>query len=538
MHLSTTSIRRPALLVALLFSCFVTYGQEAPIKYGKVTDDEVKMKVFAADTSAAAVILADYGRSYFTYSDDFKITFERIVRIKILKKSALDWANVVVPYYVKNSSKEQVGSIKGTTYNYENGKVVKVKMENSAIFDEKESANWSNKKFALPAVKEGSVLEIAYTVTSDFLFNLREWNFQYSIPVVLSEYRASIPKFFEYKQIAQGYESFALKESVLGTQNVTLRRSGGYVGPHRVAGGTDIESIDNVNHRWVMKDVPAIKPESFITTINDYVSKIEFELEWIRFPNTMPKSFAGNWSRLSEDLLADEQFGLQLNRTGYFKSELAALAGIKDTLSKLNAIYDLVKKSVKWNGKNSKYATTNLRSAYTNKTGNAADVNLMLVAMLREAGFNASPVVLSTRENGRAPHTPVLIRFNYVIGLVKIGDKQLLLDATDPYMPLGSLPLRCLNGSGRIIHEQGGDWVALTSDEKTVNMLSADLTILPTGTLDGQVTQSVAGMWALNMRHNILRDGEDKYLEKMVNNQTQLERKKPVLKNLKGIDKP
>ncbi|AKQ46972.1 hypothetical protein TH63_17130 [Rufibacter radiotolerans] len=532
------------LLLAALFCAFhfSASGQEAPVKFGKVTEEELKMKAYAKDTSAAAVILADYGRSYFTYASDFKVNFERVIRIKILKKTGYDWANMVVPYYQKTGvGKEQVSNIKGVTYNLEDGKIMKVKMDDKAIFDEKESANWSNKKFTLPAVKEGSVLEISYAITSDFLFNLRDWTFQRSIPVVHSEYRASIPEYYQYKHIPQGYEPFAVNEALPGTMNFTVTWSSS-VEPGlrggRTAGGSEMVNAACVNHRWVMKDVPAITSEAYITTLNDYVSKVEFELEWIRYPNQIAKRIAGNWTSLTDDLMAEESFGLQLNRTGFFKNEVASMLAIKDSVDRLNAVYEFVKKSVKWNGQSGKYVTSSLRKAFDAKTGNVADINLMLVAMLRDAGFEAHPVILSTRDNGRAPHTPVLSRFNYVVAYAKIGDKTILMDATDPLMPLGYLPKQCLNGQGWLVAKNAGDWVALKSGDRTTELLSAELQILPTGVLTGKVSQSTSGLWAVSQRRNVQEAGEEKFLKGIAGSQNLLERKKPVLQNLKEYQKP
>jgi hypothetical protein len=525
---STLFTTRSLLTVTFLLFYFVAFGQETPVKFGKVTEDELTMKVYDKDTSAAAVILADYGRSYFTYNQGFKVNFERVLRIKILKKTGYDWANVVVPYYQRNSTKEMVINIKGVTYNMEAGKMVKVKMEDKAVFDEKESANWYNKKFTLPAVKEGSVLEVAYTVSSDFYFNLRDWAFQSSIPVVYSEYRASIPQYFEYKQIPQGYEPFVISEAVPGNTSFTVRDGG----------GMETITANTVNHRWVMKDVPALTPEAYITTLNDYISKIEFELEWERFPNEIAKRHAGNWNDLTKELMEDEQFGLQLNRTGFFKNEIAALPATADTLTRLNTIYEFVKKSVKWNGRGGKYTTNTLRKAFDTKTGNAADVNLLLVSMLRDAGFEAHPVILSTRDNGRVPYSPMLSKFNYVIAYAKVGNKVVLMDATDPLMPLGILPKHCLNGQGWLVSKTASDWVALQATDRTTELVNADLQVLPTGILNGKVTESRSGLWAVNLRHSVQETGESKYLEKLVSNQNQFERKAPVLQNLKELHKP
>lgn len=104
-----------------------------------------------------------------------------------------------MPYYQKGTGRENVNSVKGFTYNLEGGKVQKDRLNNSAVFDEQTSEYWFAKKFTMPNVKEGSVIDVSYTITSDFVCNLRDWEFQHSIPVVWSEYRARIPEYFDYK---------------------------------------------------------------------------------------------------------------------------------------------------------------------------------------------------------------------------------------------------------------------------------------------------------------------------------------------------
>ncbi|AMM50988.1 hypothetical protein TH61_07045 [Rufibacter sp. DG15C] len=543
MRISTLLPFRGILLVLCLLGSALVQAQDAPVKYGKVTEEELKMTSYAKDTSAAAVILADYGRSYFTVvNNSMKLNFERVMRIKVLKKAGYEMANITVPYYQQSSSsKELVLNIKATTYNLENNQVVKVKMDNSAIFDEKESENWYNKKFTLPAVKEGSVLDISYAISSDFIFNFRDWTFQGSIPVVHSEYRASIPEYYEYKNFVQGYEPMVVNEVLPGSMTVTTTQresSGGNIG---VSSNTtsSSENVRTVNHRWVMKDVPAITAESYITTIQDYIAKIEFELEWIRYPYEMAKRVAGNWNKLTDEFLLEDRFGAQLNRTGYFKNEVASLQSVKDTLEKVNTIYDYVKKNVKWNGKGGVLATNTLRKAFEIKSGNAADINLMLVAMLRDAGLESYPIVLSTRDHGRVPtHAPMLNKFNYVVAFVKTPKGDLLLDATDPFMPLGQLPKHCLNGQGWLVAKDQGSWIPLVPQGKSTELLNAELSILPTGIMSGKVQESSSGLLAVNMRTAVKEAGEAKYMEKLVNAQNQFERKKPVLKDLAQIQKP
>ena len=59
------------------------------------------------------------------------------------------------------------------------------------IFTLKESENWTVKKFTLPNIKEGTVIEYKYSIISPYL-SIDDWDFQSNIPKIKSEFDASI----------------------------------------------------------------------------------------------------------------------------------------------------------------------------------------------------------------------------------------------------------------------------------------------------------------------------------------------------------
>ncbi|RNI26865.1 hypothetical protein [Rufibacter latericius] len=61
MCLAAPSSLRWVLFLLLSFVSHLSFAQEPPVKYGVVSEEEVKMQVYAKDTSAAVVVLADYG---------------------------------------------------------------------------------------------------------------------------------------------------------------------------------------------------------------------------------------------------------------------------------------------------------------------------------------------------------------------------------------------------------------------------------------------------------------------------------------------
>src|SRR5688572_27416478 len=123
-------------IVFLLFLPLTVLAQKPPIKFGDVPIENLKMLTYEKDTSASAVILADYGESIIQYdqNDGFILHFERLRRIKILSKDGLDYANFSIPLYHDGGESEKLAGLKAVTYNLENGKVQETKLKNDGIF--------------------------------------------------------------------------------------------------------------------------------------------------------------------------------------------------------------------------------------------------------------------------------------------------------------------------------------------------------------------------------------------------------------------
>ena len=476
------------------------------------------MRSYAKDTSAVAVVLSDFGFTRFDLAHETKVVTERHVRIKILKKAGYEWANVSVPYYSYGTNKDKVYGIKGYTYNLENGQVVKDKLDPKTAFDEKRNEYWSLKKFTIPNVKEGSVIDVTYILSSERVYSLDDWEFQKEIPTMWSEYRLRIPEYFDYKFLMQGYHAL-------------------YKNDNQKEGGT--ANMVNNSYVWAMKDVPALKAEKYITSLSDYQAKIAFELQQLHVPGEPTRVMTGSWDKVNSDLLASEHFGTQLNRNNFFKDDLAAItAKHKEPEQQMLAIFDFVKARMTWNDEFGLYIDNPIRKAYDLRQGSAAEINLLLTSMLLEAGLEASPVVLSTRNHGRVLTTssPMISKFNYVIAHVKVGEKEYLLDATDPLLPAGMLPFRCLNGHGRLIRKKDHGWVALAPTLPHLKLFSAEIAINSLGELTGTGLESAAGYSALYLRKTILEEGESKYAERIAKEVGDFKMEKPEIKNLREIN--
>lgn len=520
-----TSRLFPGCALAVLMTVVLAFSASAqtdPIKFGKIDSKDFEAQNFAADSGAEAVMLCDYGRSTIDFQDGhFRVVFDRTTRIKVLKKSGYDWANVHIPLYKNNTKSEKVTSLKGMTYNLVNGEIVREKLESTGIFSEQIDANHSVRKFTLPNVKEGSVIEYSYSVSSDFVSDFQDWQFQHTIPTRWSEYRANIPEYFDYKMLMQGYEPLAVSNHEEVTGQLNVRWSSQIVAGmngYRQSGGSEVLTPRVTNHQWAMKNLPAFREEPYMTTMQDYLARLDFELMGTKFPNEPYQDLLGSWQKITTVLLESDDFGGQLRRAGFLKAEVAAIvAKYPEPAERVNAIVDLAKRSIVYNGNDRLTSLEGIRKAYDQHRGSSADVNLLLIALLKEAKFSATPLILSTRDHGRVDvNTPLPNRFNYVLAHVVLPNKQeILLDATDALAASDLLPERCLNTQGRLLTENSdeGRWLTITSPQRYTHFQTAQLVLDERGGMSGKVHHEYTGYRGLEARTKLHEEGEKKYVE-------------------------
>jgi hypothetical protein len=148
-------------------------------------------------------------------------------------------------------------------------------------------------------------------------------------------------------------------------------------------------------------------------------------------------------------------------------------------------------------------------------------VNLLLIAALREAGFQANPVLVSTRDHGavNTDYMPMLSRFNYVVAHVPLPEgKEMLVDATEELLPCGMLPTRCLNGQGRLIMPKAEEsrWVSLLPSQRLTEYQQIQLVLDEKGGYRGKVHSEHGGYAGSAQRDRLREKGEKKFVEDLL----------------------
>ncbi|MBP1618357.1 MAG: hypothetical protein H6Q14_2184 [Bacteroidetes bacterium] len=486
---------KTAFLAFILFAIsYLGYAQKNySTEYGKITQYEMDMKEYPQDPDAEAVVLYDLGEYFFQGDDNtgrFMLYMTRKTKIKILKEAGISYATFQIPYYTGDRSWESVYRIDATTYNMEGSNLTKTNLDSKNVYDEKVNDRVRLKKIALSNVRVGSIVEITYTIQTPYYFNMREWNFQRKIPVVMSNLRYRAIPYYAYAYIAKGITKLDVFNSEAATEE---RRFGNLLYREMI-------------YNFGMADLPAFKDEEYITSPDDYMVNLNFQLSTIFFPAGGKKDIMTTWPAMCDDFLKDDDFGKYLKNVEKEAKKIVPelkLTG-KSPEEQVEAITEYVKSKYSWNEHYGEFANATLSEFMKQQKGNVGNINLFLIGLLKAAGIETCPVILSTRGNGAISQAhPFRQFFNYVIAMVKVGDKTLFIDGTEPFLFYSDLPERCINVRGLVIKPKTEEWAIIRQKTTSVSQKKFDITIDPsTGKFNADISFAGVGNESYKLRTN------------------------------------
>ncbi len=434
------------LLAAAGISAQTAQTPDYSRKYGKVTDYELDMTSYPRDTSAVAVYLYESTEVFYTIDmanreHPFKQTRNYYVKIKILKPEGVSLADASILYHSSPYNKEYVTGVSAAAYNKVGGKTVKSEIKTKDIFQEQVSENTYVRKFSLPEVRVGTVIEYKYTVTSDYFWSVDPVRVQHEYPVACSFSEIATPQYFRFSINSQGYHSVVIKQSTRSNANY----------------------YDNVR-TCVATDVPALKDEPYVWDIDDFRTRITFELQAIDIPGYF-KSYTTTWESVNENL-GKSDFATNLKMSNPLKDEVAAIKALGlEPAGQVRSILKLVSSRMSWDGKYTIWSQ-NTRQKLRDGAGSSADINFVLNSALRDAGFRTTPVLLSPRPYGRLPYAhPTQDNIRAFILRVDIPDgPPLYVDATSKYNDLNLIRTQFMVDRARLYGVNGNEgWVDLTN---------------------------------------------------------------------------
>ena len=476
------------LFFGLLFYVTPILAQE----WGDVSEEILSMTGIPEDPEADAVILFDKGTIAITLR--FELVVQRHTRIKILTERGLKYGDVSINL----RSDDKIDELRAQTI-LPNGK--KITLSKKDIFTKKRRSG-SEKVFAIPGVEVGAVIEYAYEITNKQLAFLAPWQFQHGIFTKLSELILIIPEGFDYRAFASNAyvpdplrESYQIADPQMGTSFV-----GRFV--------------------WRAENLPALKREPYMTTLKDYWATLFFQIVSYRNPkDTMadPVIFIKTWDDLAETL--QKSYNPHLRKTRTLERRVLGLAPeTQDDLTRAEAIYSYVRDSIETSASSGSRKRPN--DVLKRKKGSSSEKNMLLIAMLKAAGFEASPMRISTRTNGRLQENwPQLQQFNYTIAHLSIDDDVYFLDTNDSQCPFVLLPPRFLSGKGFLVAEEEGKIVEIPMPkDASISRANTQAKLTENGDLMCQTTLQFEGYRGISERKDLDEEKPEKYVKEILEN--------------------
>lgn len=428
-------MRKILSLTVFILLQHLIFAQDKLPSFGKIDKAELEMKACSFEPDAEAMVLFNFGDSYYNFGmNSVGIEARYRIRIKIFKESAKERADIKIHYYSKGGY-EDIQNVDAIAYNLDDaGNIVTTKLEKKMIFDKKINDRWSEISFAVPAVKAGTVIEYKYVSWKKGNFSdIEDWIFQSDIPVKYSAYNIHIPQYFDFNY------------KFIRRQAVEFKKDEGF----------------EAGYWYIMREIPSLKDEPFMSNRHDYVQRVDFDLAAIKIPGENTINVRSTWPKIAEELSQNEWFGEQLRKNvpGTSSAIKELLKSETDIDKKIQLIYSYVQSQMSWNDNESIGSFNGIKQAWDKKTGSTGDINLLLVNLLKDNDITAYPILVSTRENGLVnTFYPSLDQFDNVYAYAEGKEKKYVLNAADKYNPSYLFPYNVQMTQGLVMKKDKAEW--------------------------------------------------------------------------------
>lgn len=496
-------------LITLLLSCLCTFAkaqtQPTTQPFGKIDVADLELKSCDFEQGANAMVLFDKG--IIAYDENFDLSMERHVRIKIFNDKGKDLANIRVEFFSGNHL-EYINGVQAQTINLVDGKPEIIKLDKKLIYTEVVDKSRSALVFSMPNVKSGSVIEYKYVLNTNSIVNFPDWYFQDMIPSRYNELTTVMPE-----QL-----SFSIKSN-LKQQLVKFNETD----DARTVFGTTFRLKKTLR---ALANIPSLPDEPYMSSYADNLQSLTYHLVSVKPVGGVVRTFADSWPKVGRILADEPDFGQQLKRKLEGEEAIIAKAATYKTADeKIAYIFNTVRDAMKWNGANRWYTNDGTVKAWEKKTGNSAEINLILYHLLKKAGLPVYPMVVSTRDHGKVTrYYPFLYQFNKAVVYADLGSKTYVLDASGKYNIYSETPASLLNSSGLYIDKDKSvfDIIELEKEEPVRQVVLINAEIKPGGKMAGTASISSFGYNRINSLGRYKTDGEKKYADFLTDNNNAL----------------
>ncbi|WP_238751888.1 DUF3857 domain-containing protein [Neolewinella maritima] len=477
----------------ILYAGSLSAQYEDGLKFGKIDDADRSLMVAPGDSSAEAYVLYDKLDLRFDFVPDkgpqTLETYHR--RVKLIKPSSFERANVTLSY---DSDYETIGNLDAEVH-LPDGSTIQLR--NRDFITDKGADDKSRISFTFPQITPGAIIEYSYTRRSESILIPASYTFQEDIPVRWSEYTARIPEYYRYASLGtQGNYFIQQVEQTHRNWNMTLARGQG-----------NTSSIRFTDMRYVLKDLPPFQYQPYTNNLTDYLPRVKLQLQSVEYPNTMTQPVFNNWETTVRTLHERQDFGRYYQGKAHYnrvwkQAEAQIMAGTTPQ-ERIAAAYYFVASNLQWNEQYNILGSDSPNNVLAAGSGNSADLNLCLLALLNEAGIKAHPLLVSLRDRGaHMEYYPLINQFNHLMVYAEVDDKMILLDVNGSDRPPGLPRIEALNHRGWVADERNPHWISVEVP-RARRVVLADMQIAEDGHTAVDLTARLESYYAFAGRNQL-----------------------------------
>lgn len=457
-----------------------SHAQKAPLRWGKVTSEELSWLPAGGDNHIEAVMLYDYGMLSYANREEAKLV--RHCRIRYMQAPPGQIAKLHLPLNTKRGDRVTRFRAQKISPNTEGKNQVTAVDLDLATADQSSPAEWLN--WSVAGVDEGTIIEYQYTVDLGNPEETVTWYFQSALPTMHSEVRLSVSELVKVDLFYRG--------TVLAGKYATT-----------------------ATRQWILNNLEGIRAEPFSPPPRDYLEQMTFRIAG--FYEKGPTygldrqmdyfERKSSWNNLAQEFLISSEYRSYLDAGEELVEILQEMKlGEKTDREKVKTIFQLAAGFVLTDSTFSVLPDVKLPGLIRSGKGNGAAINLLLTSLLNRAGLDAAPVLLSTTDHGKVSlEYPDPEQFNHLVAGVKLYGKDLLMDASDKFTAYDLLPLHCLNGQGLWIGKTESHWLDLSSERDRSSFINVDLDLEQPGRGQWTYRAQFSGYAASEKRQQLSR---------------------------------
>jgi hypothetical protein len=459
------------------------FAQEAPeIEFGRIAKADREMMVCPTDSQAEAYTLFNQLILEVVQNKDGapRLLEHRHRRVKLLSAASFDRASVELIF---RRDYEKINNLRAAIHLPRGGMIA---LKRSDFVLERYDDERDIYRFSFPKVTEGAIIEYAFSKYNDDPNEPTPHIFREEIPVRWSDYRALIPTYFNYVDLARRDAKFDV--------NFYERVSAPY-------GGEDVEHL---NIHLGIADLPAFSPEKYANNFKEYLPQIHLRLQSVQYPGRPLYELFDDWESLMTELDGSGNFGKAYRNRSNFNRAWKALnpdlVGLFSDEEKIQVIYQFVADRVSWNGEYTYGTGKSLNRVFDRGEGSSGEMNLLLLGLLQQAGIRARPVLVPLRNRGiPLEATAILDQFDHTMVLVEFSGGGALLDVDKGLRPAGLPRISALNHRALVADAKEPFWIDVQVPKSTQTII-ADLTVDADGIATGKVKSQLKRYFAVELR--------------------------------------